>query len=880
MITIDPDRLSAHFDSKAAEERWERAWDERRVYDFDESSPAPAFVIDTPPPTVSGSLHVGHVFSYTQTDALARYMRMRGRNVFYPMGWDDNGLPTERRVQNYFHVRCEPGGHDEPVSSVEPAGEAARKGPPRKVSRARFIELCLALTAEDEKAFKALWRRLGLSVDWALEYSTISRHSRRLAQLSFLDLLRKGHAYNVEAPTLWDVDFRTAVAQAEVEDRPARGALHHLRFGVEGGGAFTIATTRPELLPACVAVAAHPEDERYRPLFGRRAVTPLFRAPVPIFASALVDREKGTGILMVCTFGDATDVQWWREERLPLRQIIGRDGRLAAVQFGTDGFASLDPAAANEAYAHLSGKSVREAQRAVVELLRSPESAAAGAEPPLVGEPQPVEHAVKFYEKGDRPLEFITTRQWFVRLLDRKAELIEAGESIRWHPEFMGARFRNWTENLQLDWCVSRQRYFGVPFPVWYPVTLAGETDFASPLVADAATLPVDPTSDAPPGFTEAQRDRPGGFRAEPDVFDTWFTSSLTPQIATKWTDAPDRHQRLFPMDLRPQSHEIIRTWAFYTIVKAQLHEAKVPWKHVAISGWVLDPDRKKMSKSKGNVTTPTHLLDQYGADAVRYWSLSARLGTDTAFDEKVLKVGRRLVTKLFNASKFVLSQSALPGRVTRPLDLAFLARLREAVDQASAELEAFEYAGALDVTERFFWSRFTDAYVEIVKSRARSEADAPGRTSAVASLQLALGVLVRLFAPYLPYVTEEIWSWGFERESGEASVHRAPWPSAADFDGLDAADPAAFDAALAFLETVHRAKSGRGASVGRHLRQLRVACAPATTELIAPSLSDLLAAARVEEFAMETRDSMAPLAFEVVELALAERREPDQPGA
>jgi len=875
LITIDPTKLPPQFDSRPAEEKWDRAWSESRLYAYDEASGAERFVIDTPPPTVSGSLHVGHVFSYTQTDVIARFMRMRGRNVFYPMGWDDNGLPTERRVQNYFHVRCEPGVAHEPGLELPLADDAARKGPPRKVSRANFIELCLKLTAEDEKAFQALWRQLGLSVDWSLEYSTISTRSRRLAQLSFLDLLQKGHVYSVEAPTMWDVDFRTAVAQAEVEDRTLRGAFHRLRFGVEGGGDFVIATTRPELLPACVAVAAHPDDPRYQPLFGRRAITPLFRVPVPIFASPLVDREKGTGILMVCTFGDQTDVIWWREQGLPLRQVIGRDGRMAAVSFGGEPFPSLDASSANAAYGHLAGKAVREAQKTIVELLRDPIGAAVGVEAPLVGEPGPVEHAVKFFEKGDRPLEFITTRQWFVRLMDRKAQLIEAGDSIRWHPDFMRMRYRNWTENLQIDWCISRQRFFGVPFPVWYPVTAAGETDFSRPIVPEASTLPVDPTTDVPPGMNEAQRNQPGGFRADGDVFDTWFTSSLSPQIASRWMDEPERHARLFPMDLRPQSHEIIRTWAFYTIVKAQLHEGTIPWRHVAISGWVLDPDRKKMSKSKGNVTTPVHLLEQYGADAVRYWSLSARLGADTAFDEKVLKVGRRLVVKLFNASKFVLSQSAAPGPVTHPLDLAFLVRLRETVEAATAELQSFEYAAALDVAERFFWSRFTDAYVEIVKARARSEGDPSGRSSAVAALQRALSILVRLFAPYLPYVTEEVWSWGFAGATGHASVHRAPWPSGAELGDLSQADAAIFDAALAFLESVHRAKSGAGASVGRHLRRLGIACAPGTADLVGSCLPDLLAAARVDSHSLETRAGLEPFVFEVTEIELAERPEP-----
>jgi valyl-tRNA synthetase len=876
LITLDPSKLSQHFDPREAEDRWDRLWEEGGVHRFDETAESERFVIDTPPPTVSGSLHVGHVFSYTQTDVLARHQRMRGRNVFYPMGWDDNGLPTERRVQNYFNVRCDPSVPYEPGLKIEPAGEGGQKTPPRKVSRKNFIELCLTLTAEDEKVFKALWRRLGLSVDWALEYSTISDHSRRIAQMSFIDLFRKGHVYQVEAPTQWDVDFRTAVAQAEVEDREQRGAYHHVRFGVEGGGGFVIATTRPELLAACVAVATHPSDERYRGLIGKRAVTPLFRVPVPIFASELVDPEKGTGILMVCTFGDATDVVWWREQNLPVRQIVGRDGRLLPVEFGADAFPSLDPPAANASYAPLAGRTVKEAQKAIVEQLRDPAGAALGHDqPPLQGDPQPITHPVKFYEKGDRPLEFITTRQWFVRILEHKQELLDAGKKIQWHPEFMGVRYRDWTQNLQLDWGISRQRFFGVPFPVWYPITAQGETDFARPILAEQASLPVDPMSDPPPGYEPSQRDQPGGFRAEADVFDTWFTSSMSPQIATGWTLRPERHRRLFPMDLRPQSHEIIRTWAFYTIVKALLHENTVPWRHAAISGWVLDPDRKKMSKSKGNVLTPMHLLDEYGADAVRYWSLSAKLGVDTAFDEKVLKVGRRLSTKLFNVSKFVLTQSGPPTPITRDLDLSFLVRLRETVEQASAALDAFEYSTALDTVERFFWNGFTDTYVELAKARARSETDAEGRGSAVAALQLGLKVFLRLFAPYVPYITEEAWSWGFARTEGVQSIHRAAWPGPADFAGLRAVEGggATFDAAVGFLEAVHRAKSQAGASVGRHLARLRVAASPGTLRLFEGVRADAVAAARVEDHAVEGRDGLEDGAFEVLECKLAEGR-------
>jgi valyl-tRNA synthetase len=585
---------------------------------------------------------------------------------------------------------------------------------------------------------------------------------------------------------------------------------------------------------------------------------------------------------MVCTFGDATDVQWWREHGLPLRQVIGRDGRLQPADFGSEAFPSRVPEAARRAYAAIQGQRAGEARKRVVEMLRDGgASPLADGRPPLVSEPQPVEHAVKFYEKGEHPLEFVTTRQWFVRLVDRKEDLIAAGEKVQWHPDFMRKRFRDWTENLQFDWCISRQRYFGVPIPVWYPVDAAGQTDFTRPILPPASALPVDPMTDAPAGYEESQRDQPGGFRGDPDVFDTWFTSSMTPQIATGWTSRPERHRRLFPMDLRPQSHEIIRTWAFYTIAKALLHEGTIPWKHAAISGWVLDPDRKKMSKSKGNVLTPAHLLDQFGADAVRYWALSAKLGVDTAFDEKVLKVGRRLVVKLYNLSKLVLSQSGGDGPVVHPLDRGFLARVRDLVVEASQSLEELEHARALELTEQFFWSRFTDTYVEMVKARARSEEDAAGRASAVGALRLGLKVILRLFAPFLPYITEEAWSWSFAK-AGAGSIHQAPWPTAAELDTAGAGEEGVFDAAVAFLETVHRAKGTAGASVGRHLSRLRMKASPATADLVLRAIDDVLGAARVQAYALDTDPDVKDGVFEVVDLELAEGggTAPAPPGA
>jgi valyl-tRNA synthetase len=871
--TIDPNELPKHFDSAEAERRWDARWQELGVYRWDPKRPREqTWVVDTPPPTTSGSLHIGHVFSYTQTDILTRQQRMLGKSIYYPMGWDDNGVPTERRAQNLLHVRCNPelprGTNVERIPTG-PANAKLRSGPHIQLSRPDFIELCARVTAEDEQAFKAVWKRVGLSVDWRTEYATIDANSRRLSQLSFVDLHQKGHAYQSDAPFMWDVDFQMAVAQAEVEDKLRPGAYHDLEFAVEGGGQFAISTTRPELLGACVGVTAHPGDARYQGLFGKRAITPLFRAPVPIFPSEKADPEKGTGILMVCTFGDQTDVEWWREQRLALRQLIGKSGRLLPVSFGSEAFPSLAPEAANRAHAELAGKTVKQARARVVELLRDPAASATGGGAPLLREPKPIEHAVKFYEKGDSPLEFLPTRQWFVRLLDKKDALLAKGAAIEWLPEHMRKRYEDWTRNLGFDWCISRQRYFGVPIPVWYPLDADGRPDHAHPIVADPRSLPIDPMNDAPPGYREAQRGQPGGFVGEADVFDTWFTSSLTPQIASRWVDDPDRHARLFPADLRAQAHDIIRTWAFYTIAKAMLHEDQVPWRRIAISGWILDPDRKKMSKSIGNVVTPMDPIERYGADAIRYWAGSARLGVDTALDENVWKVGKRLVTKLFNASKFALAQSAEPGPIQHELDRAFAGELRALVAQCSAAYEKLDYARALELTESFFWKRFTDTYLELAKARARSESDAAGRASAVATLRLALSVLVRLFAPVLPYICEEIWSWAFAKETGTASVHVASWPSAADFAGVAApADGASFEAAVAAYLAINKSKADANVSAGRETLRLALAAEPATRARLAPVLGDVLAAARCAEHAL---DSDATLPAGVVAVRGAE---------
>ncbi|MDQ1437906.1 MAG: valyl-tRNA synthetase [Acidimicrobiaceae bacterium] len=807
------------------EAKWAQQWESAAVYRFDRSrSRAEIYAIDTPPPTVSGSLHIGHCFSYTHTDVVARFQRMRGREVFYPMGFDDNGLPTERRVQNYFGVRCDPTLPYQP--DLEPPSEGGKSKDQVPVSRQNFVELCHRLTLEDEKAYEALWRRLGLSVDWSLVYATIDDRSRRVAQRAFLRNLTRGQAYAAEAPTLWDVDFRTAVAQAELEDRELPGAYHRIMFSD-----VAIETTRPELIAACVALVAHPDDARYKARFGTTVRTPLFDVEVPILAHELADPEKGSGIAMICTFGDLTDVLWWRELQLPTRSIVGRDGRIVA-----------DPPSgvpANEAWAELSGKTVKQAQKRIVELL-----AESGA---LVGEPKPITHPVKFYEKGDRPLEIVASRQWYIRNGGRdddlRQTLLGRGKQLNWHPPYMQTRYEHWVGGLNGDWLISRQRFFGVPFPLWYPLNDQGEPDYDHPVLADEARLPVDPSSATPDGYDESQRGQPGGFMADPDVMDTWATSSLTPQIAGGWENDPDLFGRVFPMDLRPQAHEIIRTWLFSSVVRSHFEHGSLPWSDAAISGWVLDPDRKKFSKSKG-AETPIGILEQFGSDAVRYWAANGRPGTDTAVDEGQMKVGRRLAIKILNASKFALSLPLTEddeAEVTEALDRAMLARLAEVVDDATAAFDAYDYTRALERAESFFWA-FCDDYLELVKNRAY--AGGPGGASASGSLRLALSTLLRLFAPFLPFVTEEVWSWW-----QDGSVHRADWPSAPDVRAVAVdGDAAVLDAVGWALGQVRKAKSEARVSMRAPVASAVVEADEATAALVRAAQSDLRDAGSIAE--------------------------------
>jgi valyl-tRNA synthetase len=841
-----PDRVSVD----GLEDKWAPVWEAEGTYRFDRSVPAErVYSIDTPPPTVSGSLHIGHAFSYTHTDTLARFHRMRGREVFYPMGWDDNGLPTERRVQNYFGVTCDPSLPYDP--DLQPPEKPGKRHV--AVSRRNFVELCEKLTATDEQAFEGLWRRLGLSVDWQMTYQTIDKHARAISQRAFLRNLSRGEAYQAEAPTLWDVTFRTAVAQAELEDRERPSAYHDIAFHRADGGQVVISTTRPELLPTCVALVAHPDDERYRPLFGHSVSSPLFGVDVPVLAHRLADPEKGRGLAMICTFGDVNDVTWWRELNLPTRAVLGRDGR-----FAHQPPAALDSPAGRDAYAKLAGKTVHTAREIVVEMLRESGD--------LCAEPEHITHPVKFYEKGDKPLEIVTSRQWYIRNggrdADLRARLLQRGAELDWAPDYMQVRYTNWVEGLTGDWLISRQRFFGVPIPVWYPLDAAGEPDYDKPIMPEETALPVDPSSEPAPGYTDDQRDVPGGFTGEPDVMDTWATSSLTPQIAGRWGIDDDLYSRVFPMSLRPQAHEIIRTWLFSTVVRSHLEEGVLPWSNVAISGWVLDPDRKKMSKSKGNVTTPVDLLQRHGSDAVRYWAASARPGTDTAAEESQMKVGRRLATKLLNASKFVLGLGAsdVSSNVTEPLDQSMLAGLAEVVQVATEAFESYDYARALAETERFFWN-FCDDYVELVKTRAYGEGGPQAAASAHAALATALSNLLRLFAPFLPFTCEEVWSWW-----QQGSVHRASWPEPAPLRAAAGqADVDTLAVASEVLRWVRKAKSEAKQSMRAEVTLLTVHAPQPMLERFEQGRTDILHAGSISSVkTVPTEDAQAGLSADV----------------
>jgi valyl-tRNA synthetase len=785
--------LPKNYDFAAIEEKWQKFWQEQQVYAWDQDEEREnSFIVDTPPPTVSGQLHIGHVYSYTHTDFIVRFQRMRGKNISYPIGFDDNGLPTERLVEKQKDVKAS------------------------LMDRQEFVKICKEVVASEEEKFRIFFNRLALSVDWNLEYQTIDPLSQKLSQMSFLDLVQKGEVYRDNQPMLWDPVDQTALAQADIEDKEKDSLMNDILFECDNGEKLIIATTRPELLPACVAVFYNPNDPRYQYLQGLYAITPLFGHKVPIIADELVQIEKGTGLVMCCTFGDATDISWWKKYKLPLRIIIDKKGKIANLTF-ENYFRS--PKATN--FANLiHGLKVKEARNKILQILQ---------EENLLVKQSKITHTVKCAERSGAPLEILTTPQWFIKTVIHKDELIRRASEVNWYPEYMKTRLDNWINSIAWDWCISRQRYFGIPFPVWYSKRKNEEGKI---LFADISQLPVDPLQDLPIGYSREE--------VEPDldVMDTWATSSISPQLSSRgiskdFTIDNNRHQKLFPADLRPQAHEIIRTWAFYTLLKAHLHQDTIPWRNIMISGWCRAEDKSKMSKSKGNVVEPEKLFAQYGVDVVRYWASSAKLGSDIVYCDNIMNDGKRLVNKLFNASKFVsihfdildtndkIAELAdIEHKITHNFDRFLMANIAGLVQKVESEMLAYEYATARHMIERFFWSVFCDNYLEITKIRAYNQnaLDDKGQYSAVLTLYHSLKILLKLFAPFMPYITEEIYQKLYDSQS----IHsRGNWcfikPNIFTIDQIQP------QCLIAVLEAVRKDKADKKLSVKAPIKLLEL---------------------------------------------------------
>jgi valyl-tRNA synthetase len=772
-----------------------RQWQENGTYHFQPDSDEPIYTIDTPPPTVSGKLHMGHIYSYSHADFLARFWRMNGRNVLYPMGYDDNGLPTERLVERRLNIRA------------------------AEVGRQTFIKKCLEISKDAEKDYETLWKRLGLSIDWRYTYRTIDDKSRKLSQLSFIDLYEKGLAYRKRSPTIWCPECGTAIAQAELNDMDRSSEFVTLKFQLDDGTAMPIATTRPELLPACVAVFVHPDDSRYKQLLGRQARVPIFDQAVPILEDSEADPEKGTGAVMCCTFGDTTDVAWWFKYDLELVEVVGRDGMMTGAAGAFEGLA------------------LEEARLAIKDALKVGDY--------LLGR-EPTEQSIRVHERCDTPVEYVVASQWFIRVLEYKEQLIDAASKVSWYPAHMQTRFRQWVENLNWDWCISRQRYFGVTFPVWYC------RDCGEVQIAERSELPVDPTDATPSSHCSC-----GGshFNPEEDVMDTWATSSLTPQLVAWWLGQSGFDGQTFvPISVRPQAHDIIRTWAFYSIVKAYHHFGEIPWHEAAISGWGLAAQGAgKISKSRGGgPAPPLEMLDQYSADAVRYWAASTALGKDAIINDEKIMAGSKLITKLWNvarfSSRFIATESL---QVTPPTlsaaDRWILSRLQKLISRVTESFVKYDYAAAKNETEVFFWNDLADNYLEMAKRRLYDESDS-GRIGAVFTLHYALLSTLKLFAPFLPHVTEEIFSQLYAGEDGFSSLHRSPWPVVQEeFIDEQAEETGAI---LVLIATaVRRYKSKAGLSLGTELSRLVISGASSTQqEVIRLAESDLLSITRARE--------------------------------
>lgn len=709
---MEPER----YDYKEAEPRIRKFWEDNEVYSFDPKSKKEIFSIDTPPPTVSGKMHIGHAFSYSQQDFIARYKRMSGYNLFYPFGTDDNGLATERLIEKLKNVRA------------------------TKMDRNEFIKLCENTLQEIRPNYVQDWKNLAISCDFKIYYSTINNHCRKISQKSFIDLYNNGREYQKEAPTIWCTHCQTAIAQVELEDKESESSFNDIVFKLDDGKELLIATTRPEMLGSCVAIFAHPDDNRYQKLFNKKAKVPLFNNKVPILPDERADPEKGTGIVMCCTFGDQTDIEWYKAHNLPLVISIGKNG-LMTEKAGK--------------YANLS---IKEARKAIIEELR--------AEGLLKAEKK-INHIVNVHERCGTEIEILNTKQWFIKYLDMKDQFLKAGAKLEWHPDHMKNRLNNWINGLQWDWCISRQRFFGVPFPVWYCKKCE------EVVLAELSQLPVDPLTDKPKKKCKCGSDE---FVGEKDVLDTWATSSLTPIIVSELF--PKLKDKLFPMSLRPQAHDIISFWLFNTMAKSQIQFNKNPWKTVMISGWALDPKGEKMSKSKGNIVEPQVVVEKYGADALRFWASGSKLGDDLSYQEKDIVTGQKTINKLWNAAKFVMGSmtdySPKKPKKLEAFDAWMLSKLNKAVKESTEYFDNYEYSRSKHETDKLFWQNFCDYYLEIVKDRLYNAED---KESAKYTLYVTFLAILKLYAPLMPHITEELYQRYYSKTEKSKSIHVSDWP-------------------------------------------------------------------------------------------------------
>jgi len=717
--------MDKKYDFQRVEKELEQMWQEKEIYKYQNGKEKKIFSIDTPPPTVSGKLHIGHVFSYTQAEMIARFKRMQGFDVFYPFGFDDNGLPTERLVEKEEKIRA------------------------NQMPRSEFRNKCMKTIEKYEGEFKNLWKRLGFSVDWDLQYQTISDLSQKISQKSFIELVKTGKAYMKESPVLWCTECQTSIAQAELETKECETIFNYLNFSTQFGD-LLIATTRPELLAGCVCIFVHPEDERYRKYIGERAIVPLYGFEIPILTDETVSMDKGTGAVMCATFGDSTDVEWYQKHNLPYKEIIMANGTI------------------NSNIPFIGGMRIKKARREIIEILK---------EKGLLVKQETINHMVAIHERCGNEVEFIPSKQWYIDVLTDKERFLKAADEINWHPDHMKNRYKIWVENLKWDWCISRQRYFGVPFPVWY----CKKCD--RPIFAEESQLPVNPLEEKP---LQACNCGCNDFVPEEAVFDTWATSSVTTLINARYGEENDISKEIFPMGMRCQAHEIIRTWAFYSIVKSLYHTDQIPWKDIMISGFVLAKPGEKISKSKNNGSnSPLTLIENHSADAVRYWAANSKLGTDTFFSEDELKISKRFINKLYNAAKFAIVQlqdfekpEQIEEEKLLPIDRWMLERVNETTIRATEMLDNFEIGQARHEIDNLFWKDFCDYYIEITKERLYQpeKHGVEQRYSGQIALYYSLLGILKLYAIYTPYVTEYIYQDFYKKYENNISLHRMMW--------------------------------------------------------------------------------------------------------